>query len=186
MYLLSTQCQELEEVTWPLFHSKLQSLLDIKKQSLTTCMNHQRIGSGGFCKKNQECSQGFTNCLKRHCLIPTYSAGLIKILQEIATSTISTGSSSTQLHSCDKQGIKGMATQFDSAKMTIRGSDHHYLPFYLWHAVTVLAATNFIGNKHTWDRAAFSRHLELSRCQVFYIARIFPGKSFRLDKHSLT
>lgn len=74
-----------------------------------------------------------------------------------------------------------MATQFDSAKTAIGGTDH--LPF--WHAVTVLAATNFIGNKHTWDRAEFGRHLELSRCQVFYIACIFPGKSVHLDKHSL-
>lgn len=137
-----------------------------------------RIGSLGFCKKNQEFSQGFANCLKTHCLIPTYSAGLIKILQETATSTIRAGSSSTQLHPCDKQGIEGMATQFDSAKTAIRGTDHHYLPFYLWHAVTVLAATNLTGNTHTWDRAAYSRHLELSRCQVFYIACIFPGKSF--------
>lgn len=77
-----------------------------------------------------------------------------------------------------------MATQFDSAKMAIRGTDHHYLPFYL-HAVTVLAATNFTGNKHTWDTAEFGRHLELSRCQVFYIACIFPGKLVHLDKHSL-
>lgn len=79
-----------------------------------------------------------------------------------------------------------MATEFDSAKTAIRGTHHHYLPFDLWYAVTVLAATNFIGNKHTWDRAEFGRHLELSRCQVFYIARIFPGKSVHLDKHSLT
>jgi len=79
-----------------------------------------------------------------------------------------------------------MATQCDSDKTAIRGTDHHYPPFYLWYGVTVLAATNFTGNKHTWDRAEFGRHLELSRCQVFYIAYIFPGKSIHLDKHSLT
>lgn len=77
-----------------------------------------------------------------------------------------------------------MATQFNSAKMAITGTDHHYCLFYS-HTVTVLAAPNFIGNKHTWDREEFGRHLKLSRCQMFYIACIFPGNSVCLDKQSL-
>lgn len=69
--------------------------------------------------------------------------------------------------------------------MAITGTDHHCHLFYSY-TVTVLAAANFVGNKHTWDRAEFGRHLKLSRCQMFYIAWIFPGKSVCLDKHSLT
>lgn len=105
VYLLSVQCQEYEEVTWPLFIQNYSLCWIQTSKAILAAWTATWIGSGGFYQKNKECSQGFTNCLKRHCLIPTYSAGLIKILQEPVTSTIRAGSSSTQLHPVISRGL---------------------------------------------------------------------------------
>lgn len=79
------------------------------------------VASGGSCKKNQERSWGFTNCLKRHCLIPIYSAGLIKILQEKVTSTIRAGSSSTQLHPVISRGLSAWQHNLTQPKRLSEG-----------------------------------------------------------------